>query len=205
MSATAGRRYRGMDAEARAAERRRRLLDAGLELFGTRGYAATPIEAVCAAAGVTSRHLYEAFRSREGLLLAVYEEVLAQHTAKVGAALAGTPAPLEAHLRAGVECAVAAWLDDERRARVAFIEVVGVSPAVEARRTAAIGDYARLLAADLSGRDDVVTGADLEVGALAVVGGITTLLTSRLQTGAPAVAAIVEETVRLLVAATAPR
>ena len=43
-SATA-RRYGGKTAPQRRAERRERLMDSGLELFGTQGFAATTIEA----------------------------------------------------------------------------------------------------------------------------------------------------------------
>ena len=47
------RGYGGRSAAERRAERRERLLAAGLELFGTRGYAATSIERLCAAASVS--------------------------------------------------------------------------------------------------------------------------------------------------------
>src|SRR6266536_445680 len=46
------RRYRGRLPDERRAERRRRLLGAGLELFGTVGYHGTSIERLCAQAGV---------------------------------------------------------------------------------------------------------------------------------------------------------
>jgi AcrR family transcriptional regulator len=145
---TQPRTYRGQDAETRRAERRRRLLDAALELFGTRGYAATTIQDVCAAAGVTARHLYDDLGGREELLLALYEDIVAGHLAHV--AEANAAAPLEDRLRAGTAAALEAWAADERRARVAFVEVVGVSPAVEARRHAVIEGYAAFVAAELA-------------------------------------------------------
>jgi AcrR family transcriptional regulator len=74
MPATTGeRRYGGKTATERRDERRERLLDAGLELFGTDGFAAVTIEALCAEAGLNPRYFYEQFATREELLGAVYE------------------------------------------------------------------------------------------------------------------------------------
>ena len=66
------RLYGGMTAEQRRAERRRRLLDTALELFGTDGYPYTGIERICSHAGVTARHFYEEFGNRETLMPVSY-------------------------------------------------------------------------------------------------------------------------------------
>ena len=50
-AASKPRLYRGVSAAERRAERRERLLEAGLELFGTRGYADSSIRAISAQAG----------------------------------------------------------------------------------------------------------------------------------------------------------
>ena len=51
------RTYRGITPAQRQAARRERLMDAGLELFGTVGYARTSIRAVSAAAPPNTRYL----------------------------------------------------------------------------------------------------------------------------------------------------
>src|SRR5688500_9652842 len=90
-SRTTSRPYRGMSPDERQADRRRRLLDAGLGQFGTSGYARTTIEGLCAGAGVTPRHFYDEFGGREALLVAVFDEIVAWVTDAVGAALAAAP------------------------------------------------------------------------------------------------------------------
>ncbi len=70
------RTYRGVPASQRKAERRDRLVSAGLELFGTRGIAATRVDDVCAEAGLTKRYFYESFESLDDLVTAVMEAVL---------------------------------------------------------------------------------------------------------------------------------
>ena len=51
------------------------LISAGRELFGERGFAATSIEDLASAAGVTRGALYHHFASKEDLFAAVFEQV----------------------------------------------------------------------------------------------------------------------------------
>src|SRR5271163_401625 len=99
------RRYRGVTASERRTQRRERLLDAGLELFGTEGYASTSVRTLSAAASLNSRYFYESFASREELLYEVYTEVLKEISAEVinATAEAGT---VEEQAREGLR---AAW------------------------------------------------------------------------------------------------
>ncbi len=52
----APRLYRGISPSERRAQRRERLLEAGLQLFGTDGYADSSIRAVCTQASLNSRY-----------------------------------------------------------------------------------------------------------------------------------------------------
>jgi AcrR family transcriptional regulator len=72
---------------ASADETRRRLLDAAIDRFaaGT----VTSFEAVAADAGVTKGALYHHFGSKEGLVEAVYREVVNRHAARVIEASSG--------------------------------------------------------------------------------------------------------------------
>lgn len=55
-------------------EVRRRLLEAATDLFTRKGYAATTVREIVAAAGVTTPVLYYYFESKEGLFLKLMEE-----------------------------------------------------------------------------------------------------------------------------------
>jgi AcrR family transcriptional regulator len=81
------RPYRGVSAIDRRAQRRQRLIDAGLELFGTRGIAAVGIVDVCAEAGLTKRYFYENFASIDTLADAVFEHVTGNLVAAVAPAI----------------------------------------------------------------------------------------------------------------------
>src|SRR6202012_4111263 len=140
--ASGERRYGGKTASERRAQRREQLLDAGLELFGTGGYAATTIEALCARAGLNPRYFYEQFAGREQLLGAVYERHVEQVLTVVSAAIDRSGADPAARLRAGLTAFVEATLADERGARVNYFEMIGVSRELDALRRRVLSDYA---------------------------------------------------------------
>ncbi len=124
------RRYRGLSVAERHAQRRERLLDAGLELFGTQGYPGSSIRAVSAAASLNSRYFYESFSSREDLLYHVYQRAVADVAAAVVDATAQADT-VEGQARAGLEASWLVLTEDRRKARVILLEVVGVSERLE--------------------------------------------------------------------------
>jgi AcrR family transcriptional regulator len=85
--AAAPRPYRGVSATDRRHLRRQRLIEAGLQLFGTRGIAAVGIVDVCAEAGLTKRYFYENFASIDALADAVFEHVTGNLVAVVAPAI----------------------------------------------------------------------------------------------------------------------
>jgi AcrR family transcriptional regulator len=120
------RRYAGKDPEERAAERRARLLDAGLELFGTIGFAAASIEAICAGARVSTRTFYELFATKERLILAVDARIVERTAERIGLALAGAGAGVSDRVTVGLTAYAAGFVEDPRTARVHFFEVLAV-------------------------------------------------------------------------------
>jgi AcrR family transcriptional regulator len=149
------RRYRGLSVAERHAQRRERLLDAGLELFGTQGYAGSSIRAVSAAASLNSRYFYESFSSREDLLYHVYQRAVTDVAAAVidATALADT---VEAQARAGLQASWLVLIEDRRKARVILLEVVGVSERLERARRENRHAFADILvrnAMSLAGED----------------------------------------------------
>jgi len=124
------RRYLGITAAERHAQRRERLLEAGLELFGTRGFAETAVRDVCAEASLNTRYFYESFKSNEDLLFQVYERIIAEMSGAVieVTARAGT---IEEQAREGLRAAWGLMAADRRKARVVAVEVVGASGRLE--------------------------------------------------------------------------
>jgi AcrR family transcriptional regulator len=113
------RPWRGISADDRRAERRQRLLDAGLELFGTRGVAATGIGDICEQAGLTKRYFYESFASIDELAEAVFEQITDRIAERViPAIVAGGGSDPRPALTGWVEAVV----DDPRVVRILAVE-----------------------------------------------------------------------------------
>ena len=137
-----GRPWRGQSPEERRAARRRRLLDAGLQLFGTTGYAATSLTALCAEGGVSPRHFYELYAGREQLLADLYDELITELGRQIGEAQDLAELTLEARVSAGLRAAVEWQTSDPRRAKVIQLEVIGVGRFLDRHRRAIIGGFA---------------------------------------------------------------
>lgn len=140
----APRLYRGISPTERRAQRREQLLQAGLELFGTQGYANTSIRAVSEAASLNSRYFYESFASREDLLYHVYSRTVEEIFSDVAAATAEQQT-IEEQAQAGVRSAWTNLVEDPRRARVIALEVVGVSDRLQRSRRANMHAFADLV------------------------------------------------------------
>jgi len=122
--------YRGEGATDRQARRRRRLLDAGLEILGREGWRATTVTAVCERAQLTPRYFYESFPHRDALLVAIFDGIVEEITQKV---LAARPADPEESLRATAAAFVRMSTEDPGKGRAAFVEAFG-SEALMRRR-----------------------------------------------------------------------
>ena len=77
------------------AERRGRILAAGLEVFARKGYRDASMAELATAAGVTPPVLYQHFASKQDLFLAVVGEQASLLAAAIGDAADPTSAPLE--------------------------------------------------------------------------------------------------------------
>lgn len=104
----------------RSTATRRRILDAARELFAERGWAATSIDEVVGAAGVTKGALYHHFRDKTDVLRAVYEDQEQRSIERLLAMSVEYDDPLDA-LRAGCRSFLTACLDPTFR-KIALVE-----------------------------------------------------------------------------------
>lgn len=195
-----GRRYAGRSPDERRQQRRQRLTDAGLQVFGTIGYDEATITLLCATARVGTKAFYEEFPTREALLLAVATDVVAAAAERLEAALVAAPNDLEQRVRAGLSGYIGYLTEDPRRVRIAYHEV-RVAP-LEAERQFASVAFASLVTEQVAqlgisghARDNLLLG-------LALTGGVGELLnhwTSAVEK--PPTERLVDELTRLFVAA----
>jgi AcrR family transcriptional regulator len=170
---TATRQWRGVSADQRRAERRAKLIEAGLEVIGTRGWPATTVRSVCAEAGLTERYFYEAFADREALLVAVFDELVAEGARIVLDTVVSAPKDFRKTVRAAISAGVEWVSADPRKGKVLAIEGAA-NEALQRRRREGIRDQAALLAR-LSGElfgSSPAAESDAELNALAAIGAV---------------------------------
>ena len=113
------RPYRGVEAADRVAERRRRFLEAGLDILGSDpDLSELTVRGICGRAGVALRYFYESFTDKDDLVAAVFDWVIADIAATTQAAVAA--APLNEQSRAGMANIVRAIAADTRVGRLLF-------------------------------------------------------------------------------------
>jgi len=141
--------------EDRVAARRARFIEAGIELFGTQGFRGATVRGICAAAGLTDRYFYESFPTLEALLAAVYTTLKDRFAARLTdeslqpEAWQGDAAAIERQVTAAYEL----WFDtvrDPRFARIVLVEILGVSPEMDALYEASARAMAALTIAPLA-------------------------------------------------------
>ncbi|WP_207345813.1 TetR/AcrR family transcriptional regulator [Arthrobacter sp. E3] len=200
--AGAGRRYSGMCSADRVLERHGRLIEAGIDVFGTLGYGCAKIKTVCQRAGLSERYFYESFESREDLLATIYDHLAAVLLEELKTAFNDPARDLVSSIKAGTGEVVHFMLDDPRHVRILLVEMVGVSDQLESMRHRSLNDFADetmnklLLLCETDPKDarewlaahpedqgmaDILDFARLT--AVSVVGGVNNMLLDALQGG----------------------
>jgi AcrR family transcriptional regulator len=168
-----------LDADAAAPRYRALLHAAAVEVVGEHGYGATTVDALAAAAGVSTATLYELFSGKQELVLDAGDAIAQE----IGGKLRARPVA-EGDLRralAGVLSAVVdAVLQQPAAARLAVVDIVTVGPPGVERRRQLTSELEELLrrAATPDGRT-VISDPALSV----LAGGTMAVLDRHLRTG----------------------
>ena len=157
----------------RVVERRALLLDAALELLGTRGWSGMTVRGVCALARLNPRYFYESFADLDALAVAVFDRTMEELRTTVDAAVeAAGPDPV-ARVRALVAGTIGYIDDDRRRARVLYVEG-RTNERLQRRRWESSSSTAALIAAEAAGPAGI--GEVHQLIAAFLVGGFSELL-----------------------------
>ncbi len=125
------RKYGGVQADLRTEERKQKIISAGLESFGTIGYAKTSIKKICALAGLTERYFYESFHCKEDLLSAVYQSITEELITKTDEIIGQSSVQSITTAYEALRLFYQTLQDDPRKARVLLFEILGVSPRID--------------------------------------------------------------------------
>jgi AcrR family transcriptional regulator len=127
-----------------ARNQRQRILAAVAEATAARGYARMSVEDVVRGAGVSRRTFYELFPNKDQVFLEAYDQVANLLLAGVKAAYEGETG-FSARVTAGFRAFLALLEASPAFARMCIVEVMAAGPEAVARRTAVMGEFAKLI------------------------------------------------------------
>ena len=168
------RDYDGKTAAERIAERRERLIDAGVELFGDRGYAATSIRSVLQQSGLRDRYFGESFADLDSLLAAVYSRLIDEEISGCAAAIDKTNGGSEG-ARAMIDTITRSYEKNPGKARIKSREVLSGGPVARDQRRAGLRRLAQLVA-DLLPPSTALNRSDVCLLGLSIVAAADELL-----------------------------
>ena len=161
--------------DARLDRRRRRIASAALALFATRGYNATSVEEVVAAAKVSKSAFYEFFTSKEDCFRELLE---VEGGALIRDVLSAAATGHDHHerLRLGITTFVRSCFERSSVARLLIVESVGLSESVDTVRYELQRRFADAVAEEVRHaipHDRFYADKDPEVFGRAVVGAVS--------------------------------
>jgi AcrR family transcriptional regulator len=161
--------------DARLERRRRRISDAALDLFATRGYNATSVEDVVERAKMSKSAFYEFFTSKEDCFRALLAE---QGGALIHDVLASAATGHNHHerLRFGITTFVRSCFEQSSVARLLIVESVGLSQGVDKVRQELQGRFADAVGEEVRHamlHDPFYADKDPRVFGRAVVGAVS--------------------------------
>ena len=105
-------------------------MEAGLALYGTRGYHGVTVKELCAEAKLTERYFYESFKDREALFLAVYLRQVELLRGRVLESIRRHLPDARAMTRAGLDTFFQGLRENPPSARILFVDVLSINPAI---------------------------------------------------------------------------
>jgi AcrR family transcriptional regulator len=175
---TTGRRYRGVSNETRKAERRLKLIEAGIKVFGSTGYHSATVKGLCQEAGLTERYFYESFSNAEALFTACYLHITDTLRERLQKVLLNMEADnLELATRTGLTVFFTQFKDSPQAARILLVEVLTVNRHLEELSLKTLYSFVEMLetlAKPLieQRKDGAVKGLDSTLLASGLVGSV---------------------------------
>ena len=118
------RQFKGMSLTERKQARREKLIEAGIEAYGTHGFFSVTVKDICIEAKLTERYFYESFKRSEDLFQTIFLKLIdqMQKTLLTGV-MKASPNP-EKMVHSGLTSLFKMLKDDPRTARIIYIDAM---------------------------------------------------------------------------------
>ena len=121
---TKERQFKGLSLSERKQLRREKLIEAGIEAYGTHGFFAVTVKDICNEAKLTERYFYESFKKSEDLFQTIFLKMIEELQQNLmQAVIKAAPAP-EQMVDAGLRALLSTLKDDPRLARIVYVDAI---------------------------------------------------------------------------------
>lgn len=118
------RQFKGMTLTERKQARREKLIEAGIEAYGTQGFFSVTVKDICNEAKLTERYFYESFKKSENLFQTIFLQLIEKmQQTLMQSVLQGSPDPMKM-IDAGLNGFFAMLQDDPRTARIIYVDAM---------------------------------------------------------------------------------
>jgi AcrR family transcriptional regulator len=134
-----------------AVRKRRRIMDAMVELSAEQGYEATKIADVVRRAGVARKTLYDNFDGKEEIFLAAFDAALDEVLARMEEACEQAGGTWVDRVAAALRAFLAYVAENPATARVCLVEAISATPTASARFGTALQRFVEILRREVPG------------------------------------------------------
>ncbi|RKG30707.1 TetR/AcrR family transcriptional regulator [Acinetobacter tianfuensis] len=121
---TKERQFKGLSLTERKQQRREKLIEAGIEAYGTHGFFSVTVKDICNEAKLTERYFYESFKKSENLFQTIFLQLIDQLQQNVMQAIMQASADPKKMIEAGLNALLTTLKNNPRMARIIYVDAM---------------------------------------------------------------------------------
>ena len=121
---TKERQFKDLSLTERKQARREKLIEAGIEAYGTHGFFAVTVKDICNEAKLTERYFYESFKKSDELFQTIFLTLIDQLQHNVMQAIMQASSDPRKMIEAGLTALLTTLRDNPRMARIIYIDAM---------------------------------------------------------------------------------
>lgn len=121
---TSQRQFKGLSMAERQQARREKLIEAGIEAYGSYGFFSVTVKDICNEAKLTERYFYESFKKSEDLFQTIFLKLIDELQQNVMQAMMQASSDPKKMIEAGLTALLTTLRDNPRMARIIYIDAM---------------------------------------------------------------------------------
>lgn len=118
------RQFKGLSLSERKQARREKLIEAGIEAYGTHGFFSVTVKDICQEAKLTERYFYESFKKSEQLFQTIFLKLIDELQQNVMQAIMQASTDSRKMIEAGLTALLMTLKNNPRMARIIYIDAM---------------------------------------------------------------------------------